>query len=115
MSEQCDIGAGVPAKPIWHRQIEAATTVDAVIWIVRDYLAHLTPGELARLPEHCRPDRVKTESDIHHWTLTLIELSCLDSPDIRDLKLLQQVSRTFALASLRISDIYKAMSRRAAS
>jgi hypothetical protein len=47
-----------------------AESVDAVITVVRDYLAQWDPHDLARLPENCRPDAVNSAEDIQWWADT---------------------------------------------
>ena len=48
----------------WHGQIDGATSVADVVAIARDFVATWTPEELARLPGHCRPGKIRDESDI---------------------------------------------------
>ena len=60
----------------WHDTIDEARTPEEVVTIMRDYLASVTPAELAHLPEKCRPTRIKAEDDITYWTFVLAQYQC---------------------------------------
>lgn len=93
--------------PRWHRSLESAETADEVLHLVRDYIATLGPEELVRLPEPCRLVRVKAEDDIEYWTFKLSQRPA-DLAGI-DGALLQDVFNHLLHASLRISQIRKAI------
>jgi hypothetical protein len=38
---------------------------------VQDFLANLTPADVARLPEDCRPRSIHDASDVDYWSLRL--------------------------------------------
>ena len=52
------------------QRLVGADSVEAVIAVVRDYLAQWDPHELARLPENCRPDAVNSAEDVQWWADT---------------------------------------------
>lgn len=55
----------------WHRDIEKTGTSRQVVALTRDYLATLSPRDLARVPERCRPSRIFDEDDIAFWSTRL--------------------------------------------
>ena len=93
--------------PRWHCSLEIAETAEDVLHLVRDYVASLSPEELARLPEPCRILRVKAEDDIEYWTFKFSQRPA-GAAGI-DQGLLQDVFNHLLHASLRISQIRKEM------
>ena len=91
--------------PRWHCSLEIAETAEDVLHLVRDYVASLSPEELARLPEPCRILRVKAEDDIEYWTFRLSQRPALEDDARIDGEMLQEVFNHFLHASLRISQI----------
>jgi hypothetical protein len=57
----------------WHHDLEKTATTRQVVALTRDYLATLTPRDLARVPERCRPSRIFDEEDIAFWGERLTE------------------------------------------
>jgi len=45
----------------WHREIERTDNAVQLMRLARDYVATLTPRDLARIPSHCRPGRMLDE------------------------------------------------------
>ena len=98
-------------ETVWHRQIETTRSVEEVLTAMRDYLATLTPEELARLPESRRPGRIKGDDDIEYWTYRLSRQPGAAAEEGTDLELLQMIFHYFLHASVRISQIHKALSK----
>jgi hypothetical protein len=65
--------AGVPS---WRTLLQDATTESQVVSCVRDHLALWTPEEIARLPEECRPGRIKDAEDVSRWAFALATHHC---------------------------------------
>jgi hypothetical protein len=97
------------SKSFWRDQLDRAATVDGVVAVSRNYLADLAPTDLAMLPKECRPGSIKDDRDVQYWILALIETKCFESSDAQAAALFHEVVSIFALASFRISDIYKEM------
>ena len=89
----------------WHRQIEASGNVDAILGITRDYLATFGPEHLARLPEDCRPGRIKGEDDIAYWSCKLAHFNHREPASRIDAQLLQEMLSYFLHAWVRVSQI----------
>jgi hypothetical protein len=98
-------------ESVWHRQIETTGRVEDVLVTIRDYLATITPQELARLPATCRPGRVKGDDDIEYWTFMLSRQPGPPPEAGLDQELMQAIFQHFLHASMRISQIHKAMAR----
>ena len=86
--------------------IETAQTVDAVVALVREYLATLAPGQYLKLPDACRALRVKAEDDIEYWTLRLSQRHGSFARGV-DPELTQEVFNHFLHATLRIARLHR--------
>jgi hypothetical protein len=89
----------------WHRQIEASSESDAILSVTRDYLATFGPEHLVRLPEDCRPGRIKGEDDIAYWSCKLAQHHHRDAAAPVDGDLLHEMLRYFLHAWVRLSQI----------
>ena len=90
---------------VWHIQLDACGDVDAILAITRDYLAIFGPEHLARIPEECRPGRVKGEDDISYWSCKLAQYHHREPEVPVDAELLQEMLNYFLHAWVRISQI----------
>ena len=106
-----DSGGLFKTDAAFHQRLEDVSTVHDVLSTVRDYLATLTPEELARLPENRRPGRIKGDDDIEYWTFKLSRSPNSPPEPNTDLELMQEIFHHFLHASVRISQIHKAMSK----
>jgi hypothetical protein len=96
---------------LWHRQLDEASEPGQVLEVMRDYLASLTPRDLASLNERCRPNRLKTEEDVTYWTFVLAQYQC--RPVDMNFDLFQDVLNHFLHASLCLTAIHRSTTRRA--
>ena len=87
----------------WHRDIEKADTAVQVIMLARDYLATLTPRDLARVPERCRPGRILNEADIAVWSRRLTEEYWQLRGTAADVGVIQELWSFFLRASIHIA------------
>ena len=95
------------ARNTWHDQVEASVDIEAILAVTRDYLATFGPEHLARLPEDCRPGRIKGEDDIAYWSCKLAQHNHRD-PEMRvDAELLQEMLNYFLHAWVRLSQIHR--------
>src|SRR2546421_4403608 len=85
----------------WRRALEGSESTADVLSTLRDYLATLTPAELARLPEDCRPGRVKAEDDVEYWTFRLAQLIGEPPAEPADARLAQDILNVFLHAMAR--------------
>jgi hypothetical protein len=89
----------------WHRQLDDAKSVAEVVSISRDFLATLTPRELARLPESCRPGKIRDESDIAELHGRLAEEYRTTRASGDELTTLQLITSLMVRASVRIAEL----------
>ena len=89
----------------WFQKIDAAQSPIEVVAITRDYLASWTPEELSRLPEPCRPGRVKDEQDIDHLHVRLVEEYGRNRLEGDALSALQRITGFIVRASVRIAHL----------
>ena len=86
----------------WLDRIDTAVTVDEVLDVVRVYLAHLTPAEVAFLSPKCRPRKLVDGNDIAEYALELVRESCAD--DIAA-PLVLKIAAVMSHASARVSEL----------
>ena len=85
----------------WQGQLDHADRPEAVLAVARDYLAQISPEEVAQLPEECRPRRLVDGDDVASYALELARhQASADGPEV-----LQKMAAFFADASLRLSQI----------
>lgn len=89
----------------WHRQIDDAKTVAELVSIARDFLATWTPPELAMLPAHCRPGKIRDESDIAELHGHLAEEYRTTRASGDELTTLQLITSFMVRTSVRIAEL----------
>jgi hypothetical protein len=89
----------------WYRDIERAGTPREVVALTRDFLATLTPRDLARVPESCRPGRVLDAEDIVFWGTRLAEEYWQLRGTAADVAVLQELWGFFLRASVHIAQL----------
>jgi hypothetical protein len=75
--------------------------------VTRDFLATFGPEHLARLPEECRPGRIKGEDDIAYWSCKLAQFRHRDPPVRVDADLLHEMLNYFLHAWVRVSQLHR--------
>lgn len=60
----------------WHGKIDGVTSHEALLELARDYLDTWSAGDLALVPEACRPTRIKGVDDLHYWHQCLVDAYC---------------------------------------
>lgn len=89
----------------WRNLIRAATHEDDVVSLVRDHLARWTPGEIARLPEDCRPGRIRDFEDISQWAYALAATHCGRNLSPEDEPALDRMLEFVTQAAIRITEL----------
>jgi len=89
----------------WHGQIDTAKNVAEVVATARDFVATWSPEELARLPAHCRPGRIRDESDVAELHACLVDEYRVTRASGPDLTMLQVLTSFMASASVRIAEL----------
>ncbi len=81
---------------------EAAHEQD-VVGLVRDHLARWTPEEIARLPQDCRPPRIRDAEDISRWAFELASTHCAQNMSEADEPFLDRMLEFVTQAAMRLS------------
>ena len=90
----------------WQDQLDAAATEADVVAVVREFLATVSPWEVARLPELLRPRKILDASDITQYAFDLVRGDVLDNEGTQ--RVLHRLAHLFSRASLRLSAILSA-------
>jgi hypothetical protein len=61
----------------WRERLDAATSEQEVVAVVRDYMATLSAGDLERLPEPCRPGSFQCGQDVSDYGFALVRHHCI--------------------------------------
>ena len=89
----------------WRSLIREAQHEEDVIQLVRDHMARWSPEELARLPEECRPARIRDADDISQWAYVLASCHCAGTGPEYDDSLVDRMLEFVTQAALRVSEI----------
>jgi hypothetical protein len=89
----------------WHERVEAALTTEDVLANVQDFVAHLSPADMARLPEDCRPRSIHDASDVDYWSVRLAATVKALWGTQFDQEVLIEVERLFLRASHKLSTV----------
>lgn len=60
----------------WIQKIGVTRSQQDLVELSREYLASWYHGDLAQIPEECRPTRVRDADDLHYWSERLAEGFC---------------------------------------
>jgi len=86
----------------WQERLDAATTEAGVVDVARDYLATVTPREIASLPEALRPGKIVDANDVTTYAFDLVRQECHDEGTQN---LVQRLAHIMSRASIRLSEI----------
>ena len=65
----------------WRDLIARSDSEEAIVQVTREYLASWNPEELSRIPEACRPGRIRDGEDITRWAFELASVHCSGAHD----------------------------------
>ena len=89
----------------WRNLILGSTQEDEIVELVRDHMARWSPEEIARLPEDCRPGRIRDAEDISRWAFELASTHCAQVVRSEDEPLLERMLEFVTQAAIRLSEI----------
>lgn len=92
----------------WFRQLDKAADAAEVAAIARDYFAGWSPEEIGRLPESCRPGRIRSASDLERMHASTVEAFRTTPASDESLKALQIIASFLVRANLRIVQLQAA-------
>jgi hypothetical protein len=87
----------------WQRRIDAASSQAAVISLAGEFLAVLSPVDIARLPDYCRPGPMARAQDLVDYGLVLVRHRCGD--DVATQRLVTRLASFFSAATIRLSQL----------
>lgn len=87
----------------WKSRVENAASEAELLGVVRDFIAHLTPKDIERLPPVCRPIGFEHASDIVSYAVILVGHHC--DGDGATHRLVTRLTAFFSAASLRLGEI----------
>ena len=88
----------------WHVMLDSAMTEADVVRITREFLATLSPYDIARLPPHCRPGKIVDGSDISGYAFVIVRHRCV--PGAGTARVAHKLASFFTSASTRLARIY---------
>lgn len=92
------------AQPVsWHVLLDSALTEADVVRITREFLATLSPYDIARLPPHCRPGKMVDSSDISGYAFVIVRHRCV--PGAGTARVAHKLASFFTSASTRLARI----------
>ena len=89
----------------WRNLLRASTQEDEVLMLVRDHMALWAPEEIARLPEDCRPGRIRDADDISRWAFELATTHCAQAVLPEDEPFLDRMLEFVTQAAIRLSEL----------
>lgn len=89
----------------WRNLLRETTHEEEVVSLVRDHMARWSPEEIARLPEDCRPGRIRDGEDISQWAFTLAQNHCAGTARPQDEPLLDRMLEFVTQAAIRLAEL----------
>ena len=88
-------------KPLsWQDRLDDAMSEAEVLAIAREFLATVTPYEIARLPDGLRPGKIGDANDVTSYAFELVRGDFDDNQ-----RVLHRLAHFFSRASIRLSQI----------
>jgi hypothetical protein len=85
----------------WARKVEEASSAEAVISLLRDYLASRDPSDMRRLPAECRPPVQLGQPEVADFAYRLAAYHAHDD----SARLVQRISSVVSRAAVRIAEL----------
>lgn len=89
----------------WRTQLKGAGSVEAVLSVVRQYLAEWRPEEVASLPKGCWPSAFSSRKDVIDCSFKLSELHANFKGTDSSLARLQELLLFFTHVAVRITQV----------
>ncbi|HXN16521.1 MAG TPA: hypothetical protein VN878_09085 [Usitatibacter sp.] len=95
----------------WQQRMMSRKSERDLVAALRDYLAGWLPEDFLRLPEACRPGKIRDGEDIYEWAFTLTRYRFSSGPAL--LSRLEEMEVVFSQAATRLSQLRATCSREA--
>jgi hypothetical protein len=89
----------------WRTHLKSATTEQAVVALVRDYLGEWDREEVASLPDAAWPTTIRSRTDIMSWMFRIGEIHSKFRGPAAALMRLQELLLFFTHAAVRVTQI----------
>ena len=86
------------------RKIRSAPTEEALVRLAREFIAEWRPEELSRIPDVCRPSKIRDAEDIADCAYSLTRAR-MDADASEANQLLVEMESFFAQACARLSEL----------
>ncbi|MDQ3025461.1 MAG: hypothetical protein M3R58_03005 [Pseudomonadota bacterium] len=84
-------------------QLGAATSEAEVVALAREFLASVSPYDLARIPESFRPEKLVDGNDITEYAVRLVRYDCDDADG--NARCIRRLANFFSSASIQLSKL----------
>jgi hypothetical protein len=91
--------------PDWLTLVLASSSEEEVASIANDYLRTCTPEDIFRLPEDCRPGRIRDGEDINNYAFQLAHAHCFDRVGPDGVQVLEKLMVFFTHASTHVAHL----------
>lgn len=88
-----------------YREMSNATSIEEVVRLTHDFLLSWSLQDLDRIPDSCRPGRVKSPEDIELWADRLSGEAGRTALFLEDERKLDRLTSHFLIASVRIRQL----------
>ena len=89
----------------WKPLIQSASTEDALVNLMRDYVESWTSEEMLALPLQCRPGRIRDRDDVCDWAVVLAREELKVNSEEVGTHLLHHIAATFREAASRLTQL----------
>jgi len=93
------------SMPDWRRHLVVATTEHEIVNLTREYVATWSPDDMSRLPEECRPGRIRDAEDISQCAYDLARAHTSLRYDEEQDMLMQRMLSFMAEAAMRMAEV----------
>lgn len=89
----------------WNARLELIGNQQDLLMLSREFVDSWEPDELALLPEHARPQRIKGIDDLAHWHQRLVDCYCQAPLRNREIEKVREMLHFFAIAIQRAAEL----------
>lgn len=87
----------------WQDRLLDTTDAYEVVGLARDFVAQFSPGEIAHLPELCRPGKIVDAEDVNAYAFVLVRHHCDDGQGANHA--IHQLAAFFGGAAQRLAEL----------
>jgi hypothetical protein len=91
----------------WQHRLDEASTTDAVVRVVNDFLALWTPEEIALLPADCKPGVFDNTEQVNHYALKLARRHTIGIGEVSAMHRMATFFTKAALRAFQINEVFR--------